>query len=235
VTLATVDNVPDFPFYQMAASGQMYCIPPGGTPEYTGTGSVYMKPNIVVTAGHCVPQIEGARYAVKMPTNDYAWIAERAVWHEESDIAVLVGRPDVDGPPRVYSGVDETLTEAGDFVAFGFPAEENAAVARHFKGHFQRYFGYPGPSGQKYFAGEMSIPAPAGLSGGPVSYPHSRDKLAAVVTTNHDSYFVVDSFEETEHDGTRSRGEIRRVVSYGIAAMLSGKASWLSAIVDSAD
>jgi hypothetical protein len=56
------------------------------------------------------------------------------------------------------------------------------------------------------------------------------------VTTNHDSYLVIDSYEEEERDGRVSRGEIRRVVSYGIAAMLTNTAiaNWLQTIVDDA-
>ena len=115
--------------------------------------------------------------------------------------------------------MDQTLVDGGDFISFGYPSEEGErAVPRFFKGHFQRHFGYSDPSGRTYFAGEMSIPAPAGLSGGPLSRPQTPDKICAIVTTNHDSYLVIDSYEEEERDGDVSRGQIRRVVSYGIAA-----------------
>ena len=72
------------------------------------------------------------------------------------------------------------------FLGFGYPVEGSAnslPVPRLVKGHFQRYFGYAAPgSTESYFAGEMSIPAPAGLSGGPLSYEACPQELIAVVT-----------------------------------------------------
>jgi hypothetical protein len=225
------------PFYLQLASGQVYFMPKDQPIQYSGTGAIYVRGNVVVTAAHCVPDDADAKYAFKAPGVKDAWVAHTVVRHPEADLAVMVGHPDIPMPSTgVYRGVDETLAEAGDFCAFGYPAEQDTAVGRVFKGHFQRYFGYVDPAGKSYFAGEMSVPAPAGLSGGPVSRPATPDLLSGIVTANHDSYLIVDSFEETEINGMVSKGQIKRVVSYGIAAMLVNPAmrQWLEEIVDGA-
>lgn len=204
-----------------------------------GTCALYVRPNIALTAGHCV-SADGVQYAVKTRTATDAWIASGVYRHAVADIAVLVGRTadtTMSESIQLYSGVDRTLSDGRDFIAYGYPADgANDAVPRYFKGHFQRYFGYRGPSGRDYFAAEMSIPAPAVLSGGPVSAPNTPDKLLGIVTTNHDCYLVVDSYEVEERAGSISRGQIRRVVSYGVAAMLTAEefSTWLQSIVDEA-
>lgn len=187
-----------------------------------GSCALYRGPAVAITAGHCVP--EGVPVAVK-PRTAEAWIPERIVRHDKADIAVLVAPAGTVSGPDVsyYDDIDETLVAGGDFIAFGHPAEGDTSVPRIFKGHFQRYLEYRG-----YFAGELSVPAPAGLSGGPISRPESPGVLAAIVTTNHDSYLVTDSYETQERDGSVSRGEIKRVVSYGIAAMLVGLGDWIN-------
>lgn len=230
----------EIPFYPMVATGQVFCASANGQPEYTGSCAAYARRNVVITAGHCV-RAPDAQYWVALPAAPGgAWAAQQVIRHETSDIAVVVGpasAAESGGPRGVYSGIDQTLVDGGDFIAFGYPSEEGAkAVGRLFRGHFQRHFGYSDPSGRSYFAGEMSIPAPAGLSGGPLSRPHTLDKICAIVTTNHDSYLVIDSYEEEERDGKVSRGKITRVVSYGIAAMFTPTeiGDWLQATVDDA-
>jgi hypothetical protein len=159
------------PFYPMVATGQVFRASADGPPEYTGSCAAYVRRNVVITAGHCV-RAPDAQYWVALPAApDGAWAAQHVIRHETSDIAVLIGPTSAaenKGAVRwFYSGLDQTLVDGGDFIGYGYPAELNSAVPRFFKGHFQRHFGYSDPSGRNYFAGEMSIPAPVGLSGGP--------------------------------------------------------------------
>jgi|ERR1700730_6328972 hypothetical protein len=138
----------EFPFYPLLATGQVFRLVPGSQPEYMGSCALYTRRNVAVTASHCV-RAEDMQYAVAAPTVPGAWVASRVIRHEESDVAVLVGDPsnDTKGPPRLYSGVDQTLTDGGDFIAVGYPADDaDGAVPRYFKGNFQRYFGYSDPS-----------------------------------------------------------------------------------------
>ncbi len=100
-------------------------------------------------------------------------------------------------------------------------------MPRLFVGHFQRFFTFDGLSGRKFFAGEMSIPAPAGLSGGPLWVPENPSKLIAIVSSNMESHSIIDSYEETTQDGEVTRGEIRRQISYGVCVMLSEVGDWV--------
>jgi hypothetical protein len=161
--------------------------------------------------------------------------AIQVIRHPKIDLGILVVSADAKQPPSgVYSEIGHTLYDGGDFFAFGYPAEENTNKARMFKGHYQRHFLYESPGGYSYFAAELSIPAPAGLSGGPVSNAHRPQVLEAVVTANRDSSLVIDSFEETERDGSVTRAKITRVVSYGIAATLvpDDVQQWIHTIVE---
>lgn len=222
------------------ACGRIFMVHDGAA-QYNGTGAMFGKQNVVLTAGHCVPPIPGAHFLFKSTFADSpAWEAVRVERHPKSDVAVMIGPADVrPNPAPIFAGFDPhpVLIDGGDFIAFGYPAEGNASVGRLFKGHFQRYLGYESPDGRgKYFAGELSVPAPAGLSGGPVSMAHTPHVICGVVTANHDSYLLIDSFEETQIDGTVNRGSIKRVVSYGIAAMLVDPEmqSWINELVASA-
>ncbi len=155
------------------------------------------------------------------------------VRHLETDIAVVLLDPDEDDSTAldhcVYVRARDMLIDAGDFVGHGYPVEgAQNPVARTFKGHFQRYFEYKPPiGGASYFAGEMSIPAPPGFSGGPLAYADMPRGLVAVVTTNVDSEVIIDRYEEVEHDGVIHREQISRIISYGIAAMTSRIRDWL--------
>jgi hypothetical protein len=223
-------------FFPRLASGQVYFAPPDGKWEFSGTGAMYVRPYVILTAAHCVPDVPGAKFAFWSPVDNSTHEVEKVVRHPRIDLAVLVLPRSVEPPPTgVYTAISQSLIDGGDFLAFGYPAEENTTKPRIFKGHFQRFFGYQSTDGRAYFAAELSIPAPAGLSGGPVSNAHQPQFLNAIVTANHDSSVVIDSFEEHEQDGTVTRGKITRVVSYGIAAMLVGETvqSWINtAVID---
>ena len=45
--------------------------------------------------------------------------------------------------------------------------------------------------------------------------------LTGLVTTNYESYTISDSVEEVDDDGRVYRAESRKIVSYGIALMLT--------------
>ncbi|MDN5747368.1 MAG: hypothetical protein L0H64_02385 [Pseudonocardia sp.] len=122
------------------------------------------------------------------------------------------------------------LIDGGDFVCFGYPAEgglDNRPTGRTIRGYCQRWFSYLDSAGRRYFALEMSCPAPAGLSGSVVAYAQRPDVAVGVVTANHDSYVLLDRVEEVQRDGSVYRDSTSRVISYGIAASLSNTENWL--------
>lgn len=225
-------------FSPLTACGRIFLLRENEPPAYTGTGAVYLKSNVVVTAAHCVPDVSDATFLFQSPFGNVdPWTAQRVERHPDIDVAVLVGTSGADEQLPSYSTIDSKIYVDGtDFVAYGYPAEGDTSVGRHFKGHIQRQFRFDPPGGGPgYLAMELSIPAPAGLSGGPVSIAHTPDAIYAVVTTNHDSSLVIDSYEEEQRNGVINRGKITRVVSYGIAAVLTGATElWINDIAASA-
>lgn len=225
-------------FFPRFATGPVYFAPPGGTWEFSGTGAMYLRSYVILTAAHCVPDVADAMFAFRSPMESFARVVEQVIRHPAIDLAALVISKETAAHQNgVYSEIGHQLVDGGDFIAFGYPAEEDTNVPRLFKGHYQRHFQYQAPDGRAYFAAELSVPAPAGLSGGPVSNAHRPQVLDAIVTANHDSSLVIDSFEEEERDGKVWRGKITRVVSYGIAAMLvpTDVQEWVNTVVGLAD
>ena len=73
----------------------------------------------------------------------------------------------------------------------------------------------------------MSVPAPGGFSGGVLSYAAAYQEASAIVTANVETSITVDSYEEVQTGGQVYRETIKRVISYGIALMLSSHREWL--------
>lgn len=225
-------------FFPRFATGPVYVAAAGGAWEFSGTGAMYDRPYVILTAAHCVPDVADVRFAFRSPMEGFGRVVEQVIRHPTIDLAALVIAKDTKAHPNgVYNEISHTLVDGGDFIAFGYPAEEDTQVPRLFKGHYQRHFDYQAPDGRTYLAAELSAPAPAGLSGGPVSNAYRPQVLDGIVTANHDSSLVIDSYEEEERNGTKSRGKITRVVSYGIAAMLvsADVQEWIHTVVALAD
>ena len=80
-----------------------------------------------------------------------------------------------------------------------------------------------------YVAGEMSIPASPGLSGGPVFRPRAPDTVIGVVTASLSTSVAAgeESYEEVLTDGSIRRTVYRHVINYGIALILDHVRDWL--------
>jgi hypothetical protein len=219
----------------------------GSDAQMTGTCFGFRHDEIALTAAHCVP----ADPDVPLYVVGAGGSATRVVHverHPDADIAALLTADP--GSLRGMAGTAQHAFWDGvsnwsigeEFLAYGYPTEgpnpaslRSAAAPNHdtpvprlFVGHFQRFFFYESPSGFKYEAGEMSIPAPGGLSGGPLFRRGAPPMVTGLVTANHDSYAITDSVEDVEDEGRTFRLESRRVISYGVALMLSGVAEWLN-------
>ncbi|GAA1021448.1 hypothetical protein Aple_073770 [Acrocarpospora pleiomorpha] len=223
------------PLYISLATGMVIHVGTNGESfRFGGSCAAYLKRNIILTAAHCLPDDNKA--FVLLPGDKQLRSVIRAERHPTTDIAVLlVDAFENDIPNQNFMGINSELSEGQDFLAFGYPDVASTTVlppGRLFKGHFQRFFGYRSPSGHQYFAGEMNIPAPAGLSGGPTVHPLKPQLISGIVTTNVDSYIVIDHLEEVEQNGRTFRVESKRIVSYGIAAKPGGLDSWLQEIID---
>lgn len=164
---------------------------------------------------------------------------DRIARHPTADIAMLFlqgedARSEAGYPTLAFWDGVGNWSLGEEFLAYGYPSEgptegaSNSPVARLFRGYFQRFMHFETPGGFQYLGGEMSIPAPGGLSGGPLFRPGAHTMVTGLVATNRDSYAVTDSIDEVDDAGKRFRLESRKVVSYGVAVMLSGVADWLN-------
>ena len=96
-----------------------------------------------------------------------------------------------------------------DYAAFGYPedvaADTPGPTPRLFTGHFQRFFDHSSYAGYNYRAGEMSLPAPAGLSGGPVFRRQAPVMVMGLVAENFESSTTLHAVEEITEEGRERR------------------------------
>lgn len=198
-------------------------------PRFLGSCFAYGDEKTYLTAAHCVPvDDEDARHVFVMRPGIGGMRQVLAVSrHPRADLAVLQVNP-VQGPDEPFWASPAPCDAGDDFVAFGFPEDtidEIAGVptARIFKGHVQRLFPLPDQGGA--IAAEMSVPAPAGLSGGPVvgRAGGAAELPVAVVLANRESEIYVARYENGD--------VIRAVTRYGTALLLEPLAEWISSRV----
>lgn len=216
---------------------------------FLGTCFAYMSERVFLTAAHCVRGASKQQIGVFRSGDGRFSItaADDVVCHPRADLAIVHLAKVA---PARLGGIDFTDTEVSpfrgnlapvepgtDFVAYGFPEDvfnqsksrhrTQNVVARVFKGHFQRFLKHRSYLGYEYEAGELSVPCPAGLSGGPLYPVNQRGLLFGMVTENLESYTTVQEIETTEADGRINRVEHRRVINYGIALMLRDVHGWI--------
>jgi hypothetical protein len=188
-----------------------------GSVSVGGTCFAFSDRHTFLTAEHCVPEgtavmvlqepgrIQRSALVIERnPAHDVALIRTAPLDHESAEL-------------QIVNRIPEDLIDGGDFLTYGYPSDggSGGSVGRLLKGHFQRYFPYTNGRGHSYFAGEMSVATPSGHSGGPVVRASSPQSLEGIVTTNHESYMVLDQIEQVEEDGKTLRIESRRVSHTG--------------------
>lgn len=204
----------------------------------------YRNEHTLLTAKHCLPST-GDAIAV-FPRSGRSQPIVRFERHPTADIALLVTETQASDsgsgyPDSAFWGSVSNWSLGEEFMAFGYPTEGpspdtrsgSSPVPRLFVGHYQRFFDYLSPSGDLYLVGEMSIPAPAGLSGSPLFRAAAPQMVTGLVTTNLESYVVTDSVVEVSDSGKEYREEARKVISYGLALTLSGVTDWLREVLPS--
>jgi hypothetical protein len=208
-----------------------------GSVAITGTTFRFGHARVALTARHCVTSdvamvasfIDGSAYRV-----------ESVIEHPSADIAAMLlsGSDHHDDARVAFQELGSNVSLGQDFMSFGFPIEgptfdvpPGTPTPRVFVGHFQRFFNYTSPAGYAYHAAELSIAAPAGYSGAPLFSSFAPATVTGIVTSNVESYAIADSITTIEEDGSTYREEARRVLSYGIALILSDVAEWLRAAV----
>jgi hypothetical protein len=157
--------------------------------------------------------------------------------HPDADLSLLtIDRDALDYEPywEPFWNFVTNWQVGEEFMAYGYPVDtlvdddDRRPTPRLFRGHYQRFWFHRAGPRFRYVAGELSIPAPSGLSGGPVFRPDALPMLTGMVTANVDSTTYSDEVEERSRDGVIvERTLLKRIVSYGVAVMLSQLAGWL--------
>jgi hypothetical protein len=204
-------------------------------PVFLGTTFAFRSGRHFLTAAHCVGDAKPSELAVELVGHGSFRVAE-VDRHPQADLALLVLGADATTEAWRSSRGEPALGQ--QLGAFGFPEntlggeelEKIVPTPRSFTCSTQRFFPYRSFAGYGYMALEMSIPAPPGLSGGPLfpaDYPDRE--VIAVVAENFDSTTLLHALEET--DGTKTRYE--RVISYGVGVWLEPLQDWLESRVPS--
>ena len=198
---------------------------------FQGSAARYMRPDIYITARHCVPV--GVQLVV-VPTAGGGGLRVLDVMHHPNVDLALVRTVMPTGalllPEQVYGRPADRVLDGAEFLGHGYPGEDGAdplPPARTVRGYVQRLFQYQG-----YLSIEMSIPAPIGLSGTVLSYFRepgvAPNAPIAVVTANSETFLEVDRVTYADIDGkVRRTDTVKKIVTFGIAAWLQSEVAWL--------
>jgi hypothetical protein len=206
--------------------------------DFLGTCFAFRHSNIYLAAAHCVQAVQPGMLFLNCPPAGNSLEVVQVHVHPTADLAILkLGDGVWPGGVEPFVGFADSPELGAQFMAYGFPedltsldASESKPTERMFRGSFQRTLDYE-RGAYKYRAGEMSIPSPAGLSGGPLFSAVSFNSVIAVATENVQSATYVGRFEETVIDGVTVRQIERDMVQYGIATLLAPLAQWLAELV----
>ena len=206
--------------------------------HFRGTCFAFRRSDVFLTAAHCVYEIDAATLFVHTPAAQGFYAVGEIERHPSADIALLrlAGSAWPGGvEPFILT---KPFTALGlEFMAYGFPEDAPAPdeesltpTPRLFRGYLQRQLVYR-RAGYEYSAGEMSVPAPAGLSGGALFAAADFNSVIGVAAENVQSTTYVGRVEEKTTAGGTERFVEREHVQYGIAALLAPLGDWLDELV----
>jgi hypothetical protein len=102
---------------------------------------------------------------------------------------------------------------------------------RYFRGNLQRMFRYRSHVGYEYEAAELSLGAPAGLSGGPVTPARDYANPKGLVAENKTSSTYLSSITEVRTESSTYLERIHAVINYAIVVRLDPLSDWLNSNV----
>ncbi len=138
-----------------------------------GTCFGFRSANTFLAARHCVEGVTGLQVAQQPRGTQRDRVRQLVdvVAHESADLAVLRVEPDDEAPHYYFDEIESSkqLLLGHDVHAYGYaandPGDDALTTPRYFRGYIQRFVGnYHAPGGYSYLAGELSFPAPPGLS-----------------------------------------------------------------------
>ena len=200
--------------------------------SFQGTGFLIGK-QVFVTCWHCVdtPLPNDRFYAVLVKAGQGFNYRAAALIEPEQDCNgtdLATARVNLE-PELGLTLADSDAPGLVDVWSFGYPfttlTEEIPEVgrlplieARALKGYIMRSFYYQPPAGELIHSYELDMPAPAGLSGGPVVRIHpvrgARDVIGVVHGSNEVA--TIAELESVDVRGER-RPEVQRISSFALA------------------
>jgi hypothetical protein len=207
-----------------------------GKAPLLGTCFAFRHPRFFLTAAHCLGRLKPEDIIIAPADRTKIAGARQVQFHPSADLAILeIDRDAMDDQPNYFRTAPKPQMGM-NFLAYGFPIIGSEDFRpRVFAGIFQTFHdhvshmemeGAPGIK-YRYFAGELSIPCPHGLSGGPVFRPEAPDDVMALVTENLEVGTVEHSVETEEKSGERYSLETKRIILYGLAVVLAEVNEWL--------
>jgi S1-C subfamily serine protease len=212
----------------------VFVLPEGSTSndwDLAGTGFCFRAPEFIVTAAHCIGNAVIGQIGIFNFSDGEIIRAIDILKHNTADIAIIRLSSNESRLIPFWNFVSNySLGEK--FYTYGFPYEDQSTgrrviTPRLFTGIFQRFFDYShGP--WNYHATELNIPAPMGLSGGPLFRPGAPQMLTGMVTANFESQVIVDYYEEQVTEREKHIYKTSKVVTYGVALLLDKLGEWLN-------
>jgi hypothetical protein len=207
----------------------------GSATSFLGTCFAFRRSTTFLTAAHCLGTLSSQNVLIGLPFISLGTVlpVSGITRHHTADIAILHLPADTEPKVEPFWDFVSNFGWAEEFLAFGYPEDVFGTTTRQptpraFTGNYQRYMTFKSHMGYQYNAGEMSIPAPAGLSGGPVFRPGAHVMVTGMVTENLESTTTLDAVEEVQRDGMLQRTTHRKIITYAVALLLDSHGEWLN-------
>jgi hypothetical protein len=202
--------------------------------DMLGSCFTFRQATTFLTARHCVPDDISIGRLV-MPGAPEPVPVASVEHHPHADLSIItIDQSKLDYQPywEPFWNFVANWQVGEEYMAFGYPTdtvvtEDPGPTPRLFRGHYQRFWFHQAGPRFRYLAGELSVAAPTGLSGGPVFRPTAQVVVTGMVASNIDSTTYTDEVVERTRDGETERTTLKRLVSYGVAVMLSELGAWL--------
>jgi S1-C subfamily serine protease len=202
-------------------------------PRLLGTCFAFRHRTRFLTAAHCVGRLAAEEIGIVLPNaiSVGTYRVQSVARHPTADLAVLkVAEADL--PSIDTFGYFGAHALGQGFMAYGFPEDVFGdtplrPTERVFRGFIQRFMAHKSYQGYEYDALEMSIGAPAGLSGGPVFTPDAPWLIIGLVTENLRSTTFLQAVQEIQAGGAVYRESLHETINYGVALRLESQAEFL--------